>query len=513
MFSHFSIKTRISAAFGCLLILLLAVAAFGQYGTRAGKEALRETYSQQLAAALALGESKYNLAIARVTMDRVLLHPDAPDTKTTIDKVRTYLATSKAAFTRYQAVPTNGADRELVQSVSTCMDRLLSDAIEPALQALDHGDVATANAITSTKTPPLALELTKATVKLNDNLMRSGQDNYDAFQRTLNHVSIGSGVVLALAVLIALGCAYGLHLAISTPLSAALAACSAIARGDLSKSIDTSGRDEMGQLMRGIGAMRDGLKETVITVHNSSESMATATQQIATGNGDLARRTEAQAAALEETAASMEELTATVKQNHASASQASTLAGDATNIAKSGGKVMRQVVDTMGQINQQSQKMSAIIGAIEGIAFQTNILALNAAVEAARAGEQGRGFAVVASEVRVLAQRSGAAAKEIKTLIDDSARSVSKGSEYVKTAGSTMDDIVQAIEKVSHLMVELAAASKEQSDGIEQVNHAVNQMDEVTQQNAALVEETTAAAVSLAQQSTVLQAAANRFQY
>jgi methyl-accepting chemotaxis protein len=492
MFSHYSIKTRIFVAFACLLTLLLAVAVFGQYGTRAGKEALRQTYSQQLAAAVALGDSKYNLAIARVTMDRVLLHPEAPDTKVTIDKVRTYLATSKAAFARYQAVPSDGADRELAQTVSMSMDRLLSDAIEPALQAL---------------------ELTKATAKLNDGLMRSGQDNYESFQRTLDHVSMGSGVILALAVLIALGCAYGLHRAISTPLSAALAACSTIARGDLSKSIDTSGRDEMGQLMRGIAAMRDGLKETVITVHDSSESMATATQQIATGNGDLARRTEAQAAALEETAASMEELTATVKQNHASASEASTLAGEATNIAKSGGKVMRQVVDTMGQISQQSQKMSTIIGAIEGIAFQTNILALNAAVEAARAGEQGRGFAVVASEVRVLAQRSSAAAKEIKTLIDDAARSVTNGSGYVNTAGSTMDDIVHAIEKVSHLMVGLAAASKEQSDGIEQVNQAVNQMDEVTQQNAALVEETTAAAVSLAEQSTVLQAAANRFQY
>ncbi|MDP1646522.1 MAG: methyl-accepting chemotaxis protein, partial [Thiobacillus sp.] len=236
-------------------------------------------------------------------------------------------------------------------------------------------------------------------------------------------------------------------------------------------------------------------------IKESVDAINTASKEIAAGNNDLSQRTEQQASSLEETASSMEELTSTVKQNADNAKQANQLAIGASNVAGKGGAVVGQVVHTMSSINESSRKIVDIISVIDGIAFQTNILALNAAVEAARAGEQGRGFAVVAAEVRNLAQRSAAAAKEIKTLIGDSVDKVENGSKLVAEAGSTMEEIVNAIKRVTDIMAEISAASSEQSAGIEQVNQAVGQMDEITQQNAALVEQATAAAESLQEQA------------
>jgi methyl-accepting chemotaxis protein len=239
-------------------------------------------------------------------------------------------------------------------------------------------------------------------------------------------------------------------------------------------------------------------------VRQGTDTIATASGQIAAGNMDLSSRTEEQASSLEETAASMEELTSTVKQNADNARQANQLAVSASSVAVRGGSVVNQVVGTMGSINASSRKIVDIIGVIDGIAFQTNILALNAAVEAARAGEQGRGFAVVAAEVRNLAQRSAAAAKEIKTLIGDSVEKVEEGSKQVAEAGKTMDEIVDSVKRVTDIMAEIQAASQEQTQGIEQINQAITQMDQVTQQNAALVEEAAAAAQSLQEQASGL---------
>ncbi|MGF6243974.1 MULTISPECIES: methyl-accepting chemotaxis protein [Paraburkholderia] len=511
MFSRLSIKIRIWATVGCLVTLLLAIGVLGQVSTDSGRTALRETYSVQLASAVAMGDSKYNLAIARVTMDRALLHPESPDLPTLISKVHGYLGTSKQALARYLAQPHDAEEQRLADVVSANFDKLLNEGIEPALQALQHGDPKTADTITMTTMPALSLALTKSTDQLNAYLLKRGSDNYDGFQQTLKTMSMVSAAVMLLGVAIAALCALGLQKAISVPLTNAVRACSAISKGDLTHPIAADGHDEMGHLMRALSAMRDGLLGTVSSVRDGSASMVTATQEIAAGNADLSRRTESQAAALEQTAASMEQLTATVKQNNANASHASQLAKEASEIAASGGGVMDRVVGTMADIHDQSEKMSAIIGAIEGIAFQTNILALNAAVEAARAGEQGRGFAVVASEVRTLAQRSAAEAKEIKGLIQAAATRVGDGTGLVETAGTTMQQIVQSIRRVSDIMTEVAAASGEQSDGIEQVNRAVAQMDEVTQQNAALVEQTTAAALSLDEQAKALQLAVSRF--
>jgi methyl-accepting chemotaxis protein len=283
-----------------------------------------------------------------------------------------------------------------------------------------------------------------------------------------------------------------------------------VADGDLTVKVETRANDTSSMLY-GVKGMVNSLTEIVTGVRDTTESITTASQEIAQGNADLSQRTEEQASSLEETASSMEELTTTVRQNTENAKQANQLAANASNIAVKGGHVVGDVVGTMASISDSSRKIVDIISVIEGIAFQTNILALNAAVEAARAGEQGRGFAVVAGEVRNLAQRSAAAAKEIKTLIDDSVNKVDAGSKQVDQAGATMTEIVQAVKRVTDIMAEIAAASNEQSAGIEQVNQAIMQMDEVTQQNAALVEEAAAAAEALQEQSEVLMEAVSIF--
>ena len=275
---------------------------------------------------------------------------------------------------------------------------------------------------------------------------------------------------------------------------------SGIAAGDLTVDVNTRAGDSS-SLLFAMKSMRDSLARVVGEVRQGTDTIATASSQIAAGNLDLSSRTEQQASSLEETASSMEELTSTVKQNADNARQANQLAASASEVAAKGGAVVSQVVDTMGSINASSRKIVDIIGVIDGIAFQTNILALNAAVEAARAGEQGRGFAVVASEVRNLAQRSAAAAKEIKELIGDSVEKVDIGAKLVDQAGITMTEVVDSIKRVTDIMSEITAASQEQSAGIEQVNQAIGQMDQVTQQNAALVEEAAAAAASLQDQA------------
>ncbi|GAB5097820.1 methyl-accepting chemotaxis protein [Caballeronia sp. HLA56] len=321
------------------------------------------------------------------------------------------------------------------------------------------------------------------------------------YQKTLVYTAICSVLAIVLSVV----AAAFIYRAIVAPIRRSLEVAETVAQGDLTSVITDDGKDETGQLLRALGHMNERLGDIVGRVRSGSESIATASAQIAAGNTDLSQRTEEQAASLQETAASMEELTSTVKQNTENAQQGNTLAANASEVAARGGAVVSRVVDTMRDISASSTKVSEIISVIEGIAFQTNILALNAAVEAARAGEEGRGFAVVAGEVRTLAQRSATAAKEIKDLIDASVQKVSAGSQLVDEAGHTMNEVVQSVKRVADLMGEISAASSEQHTGIEQVNVAVSQMDEVTQQNAALVEQASAAAQSLAQQSGSLR--------
>ncbi len=312
-------------------------------------------------------------------------------------------------------------------------------------------------------------------------------------------------IASALTVLLTVVFAWITTRSITAPIARAVHATRVVASGDLTQNIDADSADETGDLLRALGQMNASLAKIVADVRTGTDAIKTSSGEIAAGNQDLSSRTEQQASSLEETASSMEELTSTVKQNADDARQANQLAVSASEVAVRGGGVVSEVVSTMSAINDSAKKIVDIIGVIDGIAFQTNILALNAAVEAARAGEQGRGFAVVAAEVRNLAQRSAAAAKEIKTLIGDSVEKVDAGSKLVDQAGSTMDEVVASVRRVTDIIGEIAAASDEQRAGIEQVNQAITQMDQVTQQNAALVEEAAAAADAMQQQSAGLE--------
>jgi len=309
----------------------------------------------------------------------------------------------------------------------------------------------------------------------------------------------------ALVLVLGVICAWYLTVGITRPINSAVRISRRVADGDLSGEVNVTSRDETGLLLQALKDMNHSLGNIVSNVRSGTETIATASGEIAAGNLDLSSRTEQQASALEETASSMEELISTVKQNADNARQANQLAVSASEIAIQGGAVVGQVVTTMGSINDSSKKIVDIISVIDGIAFQTNILALNAAVEAARAGEQGRGFAVVASEVRSLAQRSAAAAKEIKALIDHSVETVGNGSRLVEQAGSTMREVVVSVKRVTDIVGEISSASQEQAAGIEQINHAITQMDQVTQQNAALVEQAAAAAASMQTQAASLE--------
>ncbi len=310
--------------------------------------------------------------------------------------------------------------------------------------------------------------------------------------------------LLALATVLSLAAGYVITQSVTAPINDAVRLAETVAQGDLTVNIEANRRDEAGRLLQALKDMVAALTRTVGAVRAGTDTITTASAEIAAGNHDLSGRTEQQAASLEETASSMEELTSTVKQNADNARQANQLVVFAADFANKGGSVVSQVVDTMGSIKESSGKIADIIGVIDGIAFQTNILALNAAVEAARAGEQGRGFAVVASEVRTLAQRSAAAAKEIKELINDSVAKVDTGGKLVDEAGATMQQIVASVKQVADIMGEIAGASAEQSSGIEQVNLAIADMDAATQQNAALVEQAAAAATSMQEQAVRL---------
>ncbi|MEX3761940.1 methyl-accepting chemotaxis protein [Paraburkholderia phenoliruptrix] len=453
-----------------------------------------------------LDEAQIAFGTMRVLAYQHMLSPDAAGKSTIVTKIGAQRERIVDALKRYEPLLSDdrdramlAADRELLASYEALRDKALE---------LSNSDASAAFRLGQSQMMPAADKLNAALMDHRAYNVQLGQQGSDEAARIVSRVLWMVAIVAASTVVMVCGLGFAIvrHLLreLGGEPSHAVEVAKRIAAGDLATEVRRKPGDDA-SLLAAIGAMRDNLALIVGRVRNGTEAIASASRQIAAGNLDLSSRTEEQAASLQQTAASMEELTTTVKHNSDSASQANELASAASGIAAKGGQVMSQVTGTMLAISEASSKVAEIIGVIESIAFQTNILALNAAVEAARAGEQGRGFAVVASEVRSLAQRSATAAKDIKTLITDSASRVEAGGAQVGQAGATIEEVVVSVRQVAQLIAEIASAGREQGKGIEQVNQAVAQMDQVTQQNAALVEEAAAAAESLRHQSQELE--------
>ncbi|WP_109483520.1 methyl-accepting chemotaxis protein [Paraburkholderia sp. C35] len=505
-----TIKARIGLTMAFLAALLVAIGLLGLFGLSRSNESVRDMYTNQMPSAVDIGNAEIYAARERLALDRAAFMIGTPEAASTLERARSMRTLSDEWWKRYLSLPREGDEDRLAQEASSKREALhqVMESFYATVSANDQPKI-----LDGAKALQAAYnDLSTADDTLRKFQFESAKAGFDNAQSSFSTFRVISIIGLIAGVAAALFSYFTLRGAIARPLADALDHFDAIAAGDLRRPVVATSRDEMGQLIEGIGKMQRSLTDTVRTVRTGSESIATATRQIAAGNIDLSSRTEEQASALQETASSMEQLTGTVKQNADNARQASALAANASDIANKGRSVVGQVVGTMGDINQSSAQIADISAIIEGIAVQTNILALTAAVEAARAGEEGRGFAVVAGEVRSLAQRSSAAAKEIKELIDTSVERVQAGSALVDEAGRTMTEIISAVQRVTDIMGEIAAASEEQSSGIDQVARAVTQMDEVTQQNAALVEEAAAAASSLEEPAAKLRTTVSVFQ-
>ncbi|MFM0196344.1 methyl-accepting chemotaxis protein [Paraburkholderia strydomiana] len=509
MLSRWSIRTSLTLVGIILVALTMVVGVLGLTALGSASKSLDRIARGDLVAIHALDDASAYLLRSRLSLDRFTALTAAGDTETAkkvLDRAVELYGFSNKNWQTYVDAPKTGVDQAQMDELLARRTALVRDGMEPEFAALRANDMAAYHAIADTKISPMFVSYDNVASVVIKNLQQQAVDQQADAQ---SNISLMTTLIIAfatLALLLVIGLRFALRGLIVQPLQDATECFERIAAGDLSEAIEVKSRNEIGRLFAGIKRMQESMASMVTAVRSSTESIDTGAREIAMGNTDLSQRTEQQAASLQETASSMEQLTGTVRQNAENARQASQLAVNASDIATRGGEVVSQVVTTMQDIASSSSKVVDIIGVIEGIAFQTNILALNAAVEAARAGEQGRGFAVVAGEVRSLAQRSASAAKEIKELIGDSTDKVQSGSALVGRAGTTMDEIVQAVRRVTDIMGEISAASEEQSGGIEQVNRAVVQMDEVTQQNAALVEEAAAAAGSLEDQTRQLQA-------
>ncbi|MGZ5202272.1 MAG: methyl-accepting chemotaxis protein [Telluria sp.] len=511
MFNQMKVGTRLIAGFLVLAVLGAIVAGIGIFNMGRINDKASDLYQKELLGISYVKEANIDLIYIGRALRNVMLASSDKDRQAAVAKIDEarnlmhdnlakarplfYLETSKQSFARldnelqhYEKVVEEAVKRtkeEALQENRVSVAYLMETVVPAANVADDH-----------------LTELTRQKEKNADAAAADAMSLYQSSRTTMLLLVLGSAVAgIGLGALLTRGLTRQLG---GEPAYAGEIAAS-IAAGDLAVSIDLRDGDRDSMLFA-MKKMRDSLSGIVGQVRAGTDTIASASSQIASGNLDLSSRTEEQASSLEETASSMEELTATVKQNAENARQANQLAASASQVAERGGDVVSKVVDTMASINGSSKKIVDIIGVIDGIAFQTNILALNAAVEAARAGEQGRGFAVVASEVRTLAQRSAAAAKEIKLLIDDSVSKVDAGAKLVDHAGETMGEIVTSVRRVTDIITEITSASLEQTAGIEQINIAITQMDEVTQQNASLVEEAAAAAESMQEQSAKLAA-------
>lgn len=504
MFRTLTLRTRLLATMGLLGAIILVFGLVGISSMRSMSTSIHDLYVNELEAMLSINDAKNFLSRARFTLDRAALHPDQADVQATLARAEKFVTESNAAWQKYMSLPHYGAEKSLAEAANSTRDAYINDGMLALGRAIRAHDVAAVDNLAMKVMSAKYAAYNDAALKLDDYQIQQGKKQYEDSMSLNDRVIEGAVIGIVVGAILILVSSISLLRAIMKPLEQANRCFEAMARGDLSSRIEIHRGDEMGKLLEGLARMQDRLASTVRSVRDGSSLIANATSEIAAGNLNLSSRTEQQAGSLEETSSSLEELTATVRQNADNARQANQLAVDASEVAVRGGKIVSEVVQTMGSINDSSKRIVDIISVIDGIAFQTNILALNAAVEAARAGEQGRGFAVVAGEVRNLAHRSAAAAKEIKELITTSVSNISAGSDLVTHAGSTMDEVVTSVARVASIMAEIMVASQEQNAGIQLINGAVVQMDMMTQENAALVEEAAAAAASLQNQAESL---------
>jgi len=504
MLSNVKVKTGLSAALLVLAVMALVAIGLGWNAARDGTQALDRLDSLSMKQNNLLKDGYIQVLRSVIRADIVAAQLQAGDTAGAaqgVDMLQAQIAEAARKVEAFRAIPkVSEYGRKNDAEMSALFQAFVStmDEMRAALAAKDKaGYENIKRAKASAASAALHAKLTEFGQHIEEQAGSTLGDHRE--KAALMHIVYGA---MALLVCVA---AIGAYLfttrGVLRPLREAGVHFEHIAIGDLTHRIDVRNHNEIGHLFATVKRMQESLARTVSSVRRGVDEINVGAQEISAGNTDLSSRTEQQAASLEETAASMEQLASTVKQNADNARQANQLAASASDLAERGGAAMGEVVDTMQAISASSRKISEIVSVIDGIAFQTNILALNAAVEAARAGEQGKGFAVVAGEVRALAQRSAQAAKEIKVLIEDSVSKVDMGSQQVERAGATMDEMVGSSKRVTDIMGEISAASEEQSGGIDQINRAVSQMDEVTQQNAALVEQAAAAAGSLRTQA------------
>ncbi len=490
------IGTRLNLGFAMVLALMLVISGFTYLRllqTQAGIDSSQGLDGRVTAATEWLGASRLNMARV-LAIAKSDAHPE----------VASYFEPLIAETTRkisdlqkeLQAGTATDGGSALMADI-TRKRNLFVAARQDVLAALHARNKELATGLIGTKLMPASESYLAAIAEFKRHTEELVARNAGITADDIRSAKLILWVLTTAGVGLGLAVAFAMKRSVMLPLQTAAAATRTIAGSDLSQAIPAGGADELGDLLRGLGAMQGTLRELVTEVRDSTDSIGTVSSEIASGNRDLSSRTEQAASNLQQTASSMEQLTGTVRQSADSARQANQLATSAAQVAARGGQVVARVVSTMNDINASSQKIADIIGVIDGIAFQTNILALNAAVEAARAGEQGRGFAVVAGEVRSLAQRSAEAAKEIKSLIGASVEKVEGGSRLVADAGQTMNEIVSSVQRVSDMIGEITTASKEQGDGIHRINGSVNHLDQMTQKNASLVEQSAAAADSL----------------
>ena len=506
-----SVKNRMRAVLGLLGLMLIAGAVIGIGSMQQQNEGMGKIYDEEIVPSqLVASITEHHLMSFILLGESSSLVGKADQVKAKLaefQKLRDEIAGLKKQL---DAVPMTPGFKKLYEDWKST-DADYNDALSSMVDALNQADTG-ASELLEMQVRPLMIQREDALSKMVEAQRADAKQIYDAQVSRYHLVRAVSIIALLAGLLIAGVMALLLMRSILSTLGIAVKVAHAIAGGKLGHHIDTRRKDELGELLDALRTMDERLSTIVGEVRHGAGSVSSAAQQIARGNDDLSQRTQEQASSLEETASSMEEMTSTVKQNAENASHANQLASATRRQAEHGGEVAAQASSAMREINDSSRKISDIVSLIDEIAFQTNLLALNAAVEAARAGEQGRGFAVVATEVRNLAQRSAGAAKEIKGLINDSAEKVRVGSSLVDQSGKALADIVDSVKKVTDIVAEIAAASQEQSAGIDQVNHAVLQMDEMTQQNAALVEEAAAAARAMHEQAGELSRQVGFFQ-